>query len=58
MYSTGIRSEAILSTQDLNDKLTSIGIQAAWIDGDSLGKSFQTESAVTDAMVKELDLKP
>ena len=39
-------------------RFTSIGIQAAWIDGDSLGKSFQTESAVTAAMVKELDLKP
>ncbi len=49
--------EAILSTPDLTDKLTSVGIQAAWVDGDSLAKSFQTESAVTATLVKDLGLK-
>jgi tripartite-type tricarboxylate transporter receptor subunit TctC len=50
--------EAILSTPDLTDKLTSVGIQVAWVDGDSLVKSFQTESAVTATLVKDLGLKP
>ena len=50
--------QAVLSAPDLNDKLTGVGIQAAWIDGDILVKSFQTESAVTAALVKELGLKP
>ena len=50
--------QAVLATQDLQDKLTGVGIQAAWVDGDVLAKSFQTESAVTGALVKDLGLKP
>ncbi|MDB5851672.1 MAG: tripartite tricarboxylate transporter substrate binding protein [Rhodoferax sp.] len=49
--------QEVLALPDLNDKLTGVGIQAAWIDGDTLAKSFQTESAVTAALVKELGLQ-
>ena len=50
--------QAVLGSADVVDKLTNVGIQAAWIDGDSLAKSFRTESEVTGALVRELGLKP
>lgn len=48
--------QAVLGSADINEKLTSVGIQAAWIDGDSLAKSFPAESEVTGALVRELGL--
>jgi tripartite-type tricarboxylate transporter receptor subunit TctC len=50
--------QAVLATQDLQDKLTNVGIQAAWIDGSTLEKTLPVESGVTAALVKELGLKP
>jgi len=48
--------QAVMASQDLQDKLTSVGIQAAWIDGETLIKSFQVESTVTATLVKGLGL--
>lgn len=50
--------QAILSSADVNEKLTNVGIQAAWIDGDTLAKTYPAESEVTAALVRELNLKP
>ena len=50
--------QAVLGSADVNEKLTNVGIQAAWIDGDNLAKSFPAESEVTGALVRELGLKP
>lgn len=50
--------QAVVGSADVVEKLTNVGIQAAWVDGDSLAKSYPAQSEVTGALVRELGLKP